>query len=270
MDVYVIKSNMSDNYFYLLSDEANQAALIDPIDGKRAVEAVREHGADLKVVINTHFHHDHIGGNDTVFSHFPEAKLITGRGDAERVDSGQSQPIDRRVSGGDAIELGERSLEVIDTPGHTPGHISVAAGQNLFSGDTIFVGGAGNCSFGGDPGVLFGTFRDVLRDLPEDTVFYPGHDYSVRNLEFILSIEPDNQRAEELLEDARAKNEAGKLFLTTLGQERAYNPFMRFDDPALADRLESEQAEVFAEQSLRSDSREEAVFRTVRELRNRW
>ena len=270
MEVDVLASNISDNYFYVVSDKSGAAALVDPIDGQQAVRYVEDHGLNLEVVINTHFHPDHIGGNDTVFGHAPDAALVTGQGDAERVANGQSHRVDRRLSAGDVVRVGDLELEVLDTPGHTPGHISLQLEEHLFCGDTIFVGGAGNCKFGGDAGVLFRTFRDVLRQLAPDTVFYPGHDYSVRNLEFILSIEPDNERAEELLADAKTAQEGGDIFLTTLAEERDYNPFMRFDDDALAEGLAAEHGEVFEAERQRSDTRDEAVFRTIRELRNRW
>lgn len=270
MDVHIIASEISDNHFYLLADETDRAALIDPVDGQKAVEVVRDQELDLAAVINTHFHHDHIGGNDTVFEAFGDARLVAAAGDADRIASQQSHPIDEPVGEGDRVEFGETTLEVLETPGHTPGHVSLTFDDYLFSGDTIFVAGAGNCNFGGDPGVLFATFRDVLSELPDQMVFYPGHDYSVRDLEFVLSIEPDNEIADELLAEARTSDERGELFLTTIGRERQYNPFFRYDDPALADRLAADHPEVLREESSRSESDEEAVFRTVRELRNRW
>jgi hydroxyacylglutathione hydrolase len=270
MDVYIIASEVSDNYFYAVADASKKAALIDPIDGKRAVAHLDEHDLDLQVVVNTHFHPDHIGGNDTVFEHSPEAILVAGEIDAERIESQQSHAVNQRLNGGDTLDVGELRLEIFDTPGHTPGHISLRQGGHLFCGDTVFVGGAGNCKFGGDPSVLYRTFDTVLAEMDDDTIFYPGHDYSVRNLEFVLSIEPDNSKAKELLEQAKASREKGEIFLTTFGVERGYNPFFRYDEPELVDRLASDHAEVFGAEREQSRTREEAAFRTVRELRNRW
>lgn len=270
MNVDIIASSVSDNFFYAVSDDAGRALLVDPIDGDKAVAFVDERGLELRCVVNTHFHHDHIGGNDAVFASFPDAELVAGAGDADRIEAQQSHAVDRRLAAGDTVEVGDVELYVLDTPGHTPGHISLRAGEHLFSGDTLFVGGAGNCKFGGDPGVLFRTFDDVLGELPGDVVFYPGHDYSVRDLEFILSLEPDNAQAAELLEQAEKKQAAEQIFLTTLGDERAYSPFFRYDDSDLADKLEAEHSDIFAQEMQRATSRQEAVFRTVRELRNRW
>lgn len=270
MNVYVIASEVSDNFFYAVADDSGHAALIDPIDGDRAVAHLDKHHLELEVVVNTHYHHDHIGGNDAVFKHFPDAILVAGATDAERIESQQSQPVERRLQGGDTLDVGDVSLEIFDTPGHTPGHISLRSSKHLFCGDTVFVGGAGNCKFGGDPSVLYQTFDSVLAEMDDNVIFYPGHDYSVRNLEFVLSIEPDNDRAQELLDQAKASDEKGDIFLTTFGTERAYNPFFRYDESDFVDRLASEHTDVFEAERKQSQTREEAAFRTVRELRNRW
>lgn len=273
MNIEILRSNVSDNYFFLLND-GEKAALVDPIDGAQAVEKVREGGLELVYVINTHFHPDHVGGNQEVVAAFPEAKVVTGEGDAEAID-GQFQGagergVDETVSGGDVICFGDIDLEVLDTPGHTPGHISLRNGNDLFSGDTIFVGGAGNCRFGGDPGELFETFRDVLRELPGETVFYSGHDYAVRNAEFLLEIESEHPETLKVLEEAKRAAADKRLMLTTLGRERTYNAFMRYDDAGLVEVLEAKYGERLEEARAASRSEDEAVFRCVRSLRNEW
>ncbi len=266
MNVHVIESDFSDNYFYLIVDDG-RAAVIDPVDAPSTIETIRSLGVELEWVVNTHFHHDHIAGDDEVLAAFPNAKLAVAAGDAQTIADNVDADIEVELSGGDTVEVGNTTLHVLDTPGHTPGHISLHAGNHLFCGDTIFIAGAGNCSFGGDAGVLFRTFRDVLSGLDDDLLVYPGHDYSVRDLEFCLDIEPDNVRAKELLEDAKS---AEGLFQTTLGTERSYSPFFRWNDEALAERLKTHRAESWEEQSSLSDSTAETVFRTVRALRNNW
>jgi len=268
MQVEIIESRVSDNYFYGLESDG-EAALIDPVDGSGAVDWVRDSGVELRYVINTHFHQDHTGGNPSVLGSFPGADLVAGETDAERIEAqSDDHRVDRRVEAGDALTVGGERLEVLDTPGHTPGHVSFLHDDRLFSGDTIFVGGAGNCNFAGDPGTLFQTFREVLADLDDTVTFYPGHEYAVRDLEFILAIEPDNDAAGAVLEDARES--AGDPFLTTLGQEREYSPFFRYDDERLRERLATEHESVYDECRSRSTSDEEAVFRAVRALRDQW
>lgn len=267
MNVHVIESDFSDNYFYLVVGDDDEAAVIDPVDAPSTIETVNELGVELAWVINTHFHHDHIAGDDEVLSEFGSARLAVAAGDAETITGNIEHSIDRHLSGGDELSFGATTLQVWDTPGHTPGHVSLTIGDHLFCGDTIFIAGAGNCSFGGDAGVLFETFRDVLTQFDDRLLIYPGHDYSVRDLEFCLDIEPENEEARELLEKARAHD---GLFQTTLGRERSYSPFFRWDDEALAARLESERSDTFRQEAARSSSRAETVFRTVRALRNNW
>lgn len=274
MNLEIIKSNVSDNFFCLFADREGRAALVDPIDGQQAVQRVERHGYDLTHLLNTHSHPDHVNGNPAVLDAFPDATVVAGKGDAEAIDSlfasdGQ-RGVDKTVTGGDVVRVGELALEVLDTPGHTPGHVSFLHEHHLFSGDTIFVGGAGNCRFGGDPGVLFRTFRDVLQALPPETVFYAGHDYAVRNAEFLLTIEPEHPETLSVLEEAKKARDAGRLMKTTLGRERAYNAFLRYDDPELQHVLESEYGDRLDEARRQADGDEEAVFRCVRSLRDEW
>lgn len=278
MKIKVFASRVSDNYFFAVHGPGGQAVLIDPIDAAQAIEWARAEGVQVAALVNTHFHHDHIGGNDALFAAFPDAQLLAGAGDAERIEAQQERPVARRLRHGDRVEVDGVSLQVLDTPGHTLGHISLRAGDHLFSGDTLFAGGVGNCSFGGDPGVLFETMRDVLAPLPESVVFYPGHDYFARNLAFILSVEPTNERARALHakvsgaceDDAVADPAARVLALRTLGEERAYNPFFRTHDDALVARLAAAWPQDFAEAQKVAATPAEAAFRTLRALRNRW
>lgn len=274
MNLEIIESEISDNYFCLLADERGTAAAIDPFDGEQAVERIERRGWELRYLINTHFHPDHVGGNQAVLDVFEDAVVVAGEVDAPRIDeqfSGSDERgVDVTVEAGDIVDVGDIELEVLFTPGHTPGHISLLYEHHLFSGDTIFVGGAGNCRFGGDAGELFRTFRDVIRPLPPETVFYPGHDYAIRNAEFLLSMEPEHPETQSVLEDAKRAQRDGRLMKTTLGRERAYNAFMRFDDPQLRDVLQQKFSEAYEDAVEVADDEQEAVFRCVRSLRDQW
>ncbi len=272
MNLEIIRSTVGDNYFFLIADDRGKATLIDPVDGALAVERVRQAGLELVSIINTHFHPDHVAGNPEVLQAFPEAVVIAGAVDSDAIEAqfSDGRGVDQRVVGGDSIEVGSISFDVLETPGHTPGHISVRWGKHLFSGDTIFVGGAGNCRYGGDPKALFETFRDVLHNLPGETIFYPGHDYSVRNAEFLLSIEPEHKETQAVLEEAKAALQEGRLMTTTLGREKLYNGFMRFGDSSVSEALQSGYRELLEQARSVSESEEEAVFRSLRSLRNEW
>lgn len=264
MQLEILKSTISDNWFYLVHDNET-ATLIDPVDAATAIAAVNESGVRLEWVVNTHFHPDHTGGNDAVFEAFPSAQLCAG---PDHSMIGGRRSVDRVLGHGDELNVGSVRFEILETPGHTAGHISLQVDEHLFSGDTVFVGGAGNCRFGGDPSVLFRTFRDVISALPAHTVFYPGHDYARRNIEFALSLQPEQADAKEMLGEVERHD--GGVFLTTLEIERRYNPFFRSADPALQDAVKSQHADLWREERTQSEDDAEATFRSIRALRNNW
>lgn len=266
MNVEILKSTISDNFFYLVSDDEGRAALIDPVDAATALERLRRGDLKLQWVVNTHFHHDHVAGDDDVLDEFSDARLVAGS-DAARIDV--EHDVSEVLASGDVLPVGDLELQVFDTPGHTPGHISLYGGDRLFSGDTVFVGGAGNCRFGGDPGVLFGTYRDVLTEFDDDVTFYPGHDYARRNVEFALSLQPDHPASRAMLDRIDSSDDE-ELFLTTLGEERQYNPFFRWDDVELREALQSGHESTWEAERSHSDDDDEATFRTIRALRNDW
>jgi hydroxyacylglutathione hydrolase len=175
--------------------------------------------------------------------------------------------IDRGVGAGDVIKVGKTvDLECLDTPGHTMSHICLLSKTDqpaLFSGDTLFNAGAGNCHNGGHPNELYETFANQLERLPEDTLIYPGHDYLVNNLRFTLDREPDNAVAQQMLDTYENQDPADAL-VTTLAQEREMNTFFRLDSPSVIARLQEQFPEI-------GDSPDErTVFLKLRELRNSW
>ena len=173
----------------------------------------------------------------------------------------------RGVGAGDVITVGKTvDLECLDTPGHTMSHICLLSKTDqptLFSGDTLFNAGAGNCHNGGHPNDLYETFQDQLEKLDDSTQIYPGHDYLVNNLQFTLDREPDNATARKLLADVENQDPNDAL-VTTLSQERGVNTFFRLDSPSLITRLQ----EQFPEIGNQPDRK--TVFLKLRELRNSW
>jgi hydroxyacylglutathione hydrolase len=175
--------------------------------------------------------------------------------------------MDRSVGAGDIVRVGNSvDLECLDTPGHTMSHICLLSKTDrpaLFSGDTLFNAGAGNCHNGGHPEELYATFHDQLEKLPENTLIYPGHDYLINNLRFTLDREPDNATAKQMIADYENQDPNDAL-VTTLAQEREINTFFRLDSPSVVEQLLKDFP------GIGDNPDPKTVFLKLRELRNRW
>jgi len=250
------------NYHYLIAcSQTGEALVVDPLDARLCLETARTHGFTITQILNTHEHLDHTSGNADVVK-ATGAKVLAHAGAAAKIGG-----VDRGLSRGDVIKVGKTvELETLDTPGHTRSHVCLLAHGDapaLFCGDTLFNAGAGNCHGGGDPGLLYETFVDQLAKLPDATRVYPGHEYMARNLAFTLDREPGNTAATQALAEARAQSpEAARI--TTLGEEKRYNTFLRLANPEIIARLRDR----FPEIGENPDAR--TVFVKLRELRNRW
>ena len=251
------------NYNYLIAcPDTGDALAIDPLDHGKCLAAAKKNGWRITQILNTHEHHDHTGGNAAMVE-ATGAKLI-----AHHKAGGKIAGVDRGVKAGDVIKVGKTvELECMDTPGHTFCHICLRAHGGdkpaLFSGDTLFNAGAGNCHNGGDPGALYETFAQQLDALPDDTLLYPGHDYIENNLKFTLAREPDNEAAKTLLPKVTG-HDPQRSIVTTLKEEKQFNTFLRLTSPGVIARLR----EAFPDLPERPDRR--TVFLKLRELRNTW
>jgi len=250
------------NFNYLVAcPDTGEALAIDPLDHEKTLATAKVKGWQITQILNTHEHHDHIGGNAAVVAatgakvvaHHRAARLIPG--------------VDRGVQAGDVIKVGKHiELECMDTPGHTMCHICLRSHTDepvLFSGDTLFNAGAGNVHNGGDVNELFATFVNQLGKLPESTKIYPGHDYIENNLRFTLAREPDNAAARSLLPQVTGHDPAQSI-VTTLADEKRVNTFMRLDSPSVAARLREDFPDLPAQPDAKT------VFTKLRELRNKW
>ena len=173
----------------------------------------------------------------------------------------------RGVGAGDVLRVGKTvDLECLDTPGHTMSHICLLSKTDqpaLFSGDTMFNAGAGNCHNGGHPEELYDTFDQQLQKLDDDTLIYPGHDYLINNLRFTLDREPDNEAARQMIADYENQDPNDAL-VTTLAREREMNVFFRLTSPSVIARLAEQHPDIGEQPNPR------VVFLKLRELRNRW
>jgi hydroxyacylglutathione hydrolase len=250
------------NFHYLVAcPESGEALAIDPLEWRLCLDAARARGWTITQVLNTHDHPDHTGGNAGMVG-ATGAKLLAHAQAASRIGG-----VDRGLHRGDVVRVGRTvELECLDTPGHTLSHICLfahAPAPALFSGDTLFNAGAGNCHSTGRPDLLYDTFVTQLARLPDSTRLFPGHEYLVRNLEFTLDREPDNLEATELLAHVRSTT-AEVAPVTTLGQEKRVNTFFRLSNPRIIARLR----ERFPELGETPEAKE--VFLKLRELRNVW
>jgi hydroxyacylglutathione hydrolase len=250
------------NFNYLIAcPETGEALAIDPLDHQKCLACAKAKGWRITQVLNTHEHMDHTGGNAAVIE-ATGAKLIAHHRAGARIAG-----VDRGVKAGDVIKVGKRvELECMDTPGHTMCHVCLRSHTDqpvLFSGDTLFNAGAGNCHNGGDPNALYTTFVDQLSKLPADTRIYPGHDYIENNLRFTLSREPDNGAAHELLPKVTGHDPATSI-VTTLDEEKKFNTFFRLTSESVIAKLR----EKFPDLPERPDAK--TVFLRLRELRNQW
>ncbi|HYG26034.1 MAG TPA: hydroxyacylglutathione hydrolase [Caulobacteraceae bacterium] len=212
---------LSDNYGFLIRDEeSGLAACIDTPDAEAILRELAGLGWKLALILNTHWHPDHAGGNAQV-------KAATGATVIGPEEVGRIAPPDRVVRDGDVVELGATRFDVIDTGGHTLGHVTFhdAADRIAFVGDTLFALGCGRL-FEGTAEQMWGSLQK-LTALPDDTTVYCAHEYTASNARFALSVDPDPalaSRAEQIF----AARERGEWTVpTTIGLEKATNPFLR-------------------------------------------
>ena len=250
------------NYHYLVvCQETGDALAVDPWDANLVLATARRHGWTIRQILNTHHHHDHVDGNEAVRA--ATGARVLAHADAASLIGG----VDQGLADGDVIRVGRSvELECLDTPGHTMSHVCLLAHGDrpaLFSGDTLFNAGAGNCHNGGDPVALYETFAARLAKLPDHTEVHAGHDYMVNNLGFTLDREPHNLAAKDL-RAALANRLAADMPVTTLAEEKRFNAFFRLQNPEIIAGLR----EKFPELPENPTPRE--VFVHLRLLRNKW
>ncbi|MBX9932107.1 MAG: hydroxyacylglutathione hydrolase [Methylobacterium sp.] len=220
----------SDNIGVLVRDpQTGACAAIDVPEAEAVLAALDESGWSLTDIIVTHRHTDHIAG-------IPEVKRRTGAKVTAPIRAGDAVPeVDVRVGEGDRIQLGGLTAEVWETPGHCDDHVSYVFREAgiAFAGDTLFTLGCGRV-LEGPPETLWTSLSRFLA-LPDTTQVYSGHDYVLSNGRFALAVEPGNARLAERMTEAEAAQSEGRFLIpTTMGVERATNPFLRSDMPELA------------------------------------
>jgi hydroxyacylglutathione hydrolase len=242
----------SDNFVVLLREEGSGATIaIDAPDADAIAKVLKERGWKLTEILVTHKHFDHIEGIPALQAAYDCA--VTG----PEASSAETGMYDRTVKDGDTLQVGGAEVRVIATPGHTLDHVTYWFPEQklVFAADLIFSLGCGRV-FEGDHAMMWESIKKV-RALPDETRLYCGHEYTVANGKFALTIEPDNAALKERMAEAEQLRADGKPTLpTTIGREKATNPFLRADDPALMRKIggkDPKPAKVFAEIRTRKD-----------------
>jgi hydroxyacylglutathione hydrolase len=219
----------SDNYIWVVREGAT-AAVIDPGDAAPVLAYLEREGLALAAIITTHHHGDHVGGNSALLARFP----VPVFGPAHERIPGRTHAL----AEGDAIAVPGMvlALSVLDVPGHTSGHIAyvgdVAGTPVAFVGDTLFAGGCGRL-FEGTAAQMAASLGK-LASLPGETRVYCAHEYTLANLKFALAVEPGNTALIERQRHEQDKRERGEPTVpSTIAVERATNPFLRVDEPAV-------------------------------------
>ena len=227
---------LSDNYGFLIRDQATrQAACIDTPDADAILRELKTLGWTLTHILNTHWHPDHAGGNAAIKA--ATGCQVVGPAEVERIGTAP----DRVVDDGDVVMLGETRFEVINTGGHTLGHISFydAADQIAFVGDTLFALGCGRL-FEGTPQQMWASLQK-LTALPDATAVYCAHEYTASNARFALSVDADPALKARTDAIFAAREKGDWTVPTSIGLEKATNPFLRAPllRPEIADPAEA-------------------------------
>lgn len=224
----------SDNYIWAIVNEDNkQLVVVDPGQAQPVIDFIEAYKLELKAMLITHKHADHIGGVKELTSLYPHTHLIANS--AHGVNQNQ------KVSDGSSLRIWGLNTEVWQVAGHTHNHLAYILNLNdvkhVFCGDTLFSAGCGRV-FTGDMQAMHNSLQR-LNTLPENTLFYPAHEYTASNLRFGLHIEPNNTEMQQWLTKVEKLVEEGNPSLpTTLAVERLINVFLRVSEPSVIDSLQ--------------------------------
>ena len=224
-----------DNYIWVLYQDS-QAWVMDPGQSQQVIDFLQQNQLSLQGILVTHHHFDHTDGIPALKEAYPKA-VVYG---PERTENANIQV---RLKEGDQVELfKDFSLNVLDTPGHTPDHICFVNDQTLFCADTLFAGGCGRL-LGGTP-EQYANSIIKLRALPDSTQFYCAHEYTEFNLKFASLVEPNNKALQQRIANLDIHYPSNKAdAFCLLKEEKETNPFLRFDQPEVRSQLIARGAE---------------------------
>lgn len=251
LDVHMFPC-LEDNYGYLVHDkDSGFTACVDTPEVEPILRALDDKGWQLTHILNTHHHFDHAGGN-LELKEKTDCIIIGANKDADRIPG-----IDIQMGDGDTYLFGKHEMTILETPGHTSGHVSYYFADSgiAFVGDTLFALGCGRL-FEGTPEMMWESLQKLLA-LPEETLIYCAHEYTAANADFAITVEPDNgdlRTRKSEIEKLRARNKP--TIPTTIGLEKRTNPFLRPDSENIRETVglrDASDTEVFAEVRTRKD-----------------
>ena len=225
MNIEII-SCLNDNYSYLIHDnKSNTVAIIDPSEFAPCDKIISKKYKKLDYILNTHHHYDHVGGNKELKKKY-NSKILGFKSDEERIPY-----IDKLLEDNEEFNIGNIKLTTLFIPGHTAGHIAFYSKieKAIFTGDTLFSMGCGRV-FEGTYSQMFNSLNRI-KDLPEDTKIYCGHEYTQKNIEFCIKYNPNNDLLKKTKNTVEEKLKNGEPSIpTTLLKEKQMNIFLRTDD----------------------------------------
>lgn len=245
---------LNDNYIFVLRDEDQDiTAVVDPAEPQPVIDFLNNQGWSLNKVLNTHHHHDHIGGNAELKRVY-DCEIVAPKYDSHRIS-----PIDLAVEDGAQINVGSHSAKVFYIPGHTSGHVAYwfFNDEQVFCGDTMFVMGCGRL-FEGSPEQMWQSLRR-LASLPLQTKIYCAHEYTEKNGEFALQVEPGNNNLKAKMKKVKETRAKGLATIpTSVREELETNPFLRPNSTEIRSRLHM------------TDAADVEVFARLREMKDQF
>ena len=237
LDISIIRC-LSDNYSYLIRDKkTNLVGVVDPSEFNPVDLEISKNYKKLDFILNTHHHHDHVGGNIDLKKKY-NSKIICSSYDEKRIPG-----VDIKKSDGDQFSLGETDFKIIHIPGHTLGHIAFYSQKTnvVFTGDTLFSLGCGR--------IFEGTFEQMfkslekIKNLPKNTMMYCGHEYTKKNGQFCIGIDRENEKLQDRIKNVDNKTQKNLPTIPiTLGEELETNIFLRCEDKKIKNKLKMNNA----------------------------
>lgn len=214
---------LEDNYNFIIHNEkTNETAVVDPSEAKPILDVLAKNNWKLDYILNTHHHWDHVGANDKLRK-LTGCKIFGNEADKDRITQ-----ITNPIKTGEVLSVLGSDIEVIDTPGHTLGHISYYFPDDklLFCGDVLFAMGCGRL-FEGSAEQMYKTLQ-IFKQLPDDVIVYCAHEYTESNGDFSLTVEPNNFELQKRVKEVKKLRQKGMPTIpTSIGEEKLTNPFLR-------------------------------------------